>query len=215
MQNIPDLDDSSSWMRALRAGDEVLWRDPSGERTGVCKIESIFRESIIAPASITSPYSLVSLRTAAGDLVETFAYEIEAHTLADTPAPAPAKAQSVGFVVTLNVVDQGDFDPATVRDALIDGIRRAEDEGNLTRLGDESTQIELVSVRQAINESAMLQFVQQIARLTLDSEADPATAGLQEHENNHDALMGLIRQARQLTDTPSPEPATPRRAPKP
>lgn len=120
------------------------------------------------------------------------------------PAPKPASNSPVAvqFVVTFNVKDQGQFEPSTVRDALIDGVRRAEDEGHLTSLGDDTTKIELASIKQVIGESALLQFVGQVARLTLSSERDPAAAGLCAHEDSHDALMGLIRQARSLTDTP-------------
>jgi hypothetical protein len=207
MQTVPDLE-NDSWLRNLRADDEVFWRDPAGARSGICTLESIIG------GTITSPYTIVNLRTAELDLVETFAHELETHKPGDKPGVTPVKAESVGFLVTLNVADHGEYDPATVRDALIDGIRRAEDEGNLTRLGDETTRIELVSVRQVINESAMLQFVQQIARLSLSSETGPHTTGIGEWEGNHDALMGLIRQARQLVDPPAPE-SPPRRGPKP
>jgi hypothetical protein len=110
--------------------------------------------------------------------------------------------KTVQFIATFNVTDVGEFEPSTIRDALIDGVRRAEDEGNLTSLGDETTRIELASVREVIGEAAQLQFIKQIARLTLLSERDPTAAGLCEHEDSHDALMGLVRQARSLTDAP-------------
>lgn len=167
--------DGAGALSAFRYGEP--WRDLTGDKL----VGAMFDEIVALRELIAAP---------------------RCEPIEPSPKPASNSQGAVQFIVTFNVKDQGQFEPSTVRDALIDGVRRAEDEGHLTSLGDETTKIELASIKQVIGESTLLQFVGQVARLTLSSERDPAGAGLCEHEDSHDALMGLIRQARSLTGAP-------------
>lgn len=51
------------------------------------------------------------------------------------------------FTITADIKDFGQFDPETLREAIAEGISRMRNEGQLTPLGDETTEIGKVTVQ--------------------------------------------------------------------